>query len=110
MHVLFNGHLPNSNFSKWSRSEDLPSSFTEYRKFLKLLLQLCVFQPLPEDGEDQTWMKKHLNHSPPCGAIKCGPAGEISDCEQGPPGDFFFFSTIHNLNWSHGRGPDEPTL
>lgn len=76
MHILFNGHLPNSNFSKWSRSEDLPSSFTEYRKFLKLLLQLCVFQPFPEDGEEQTWMKKHLNHSPPCGAIKCGPAGE----------------------------------
>ena len=27
-------------------------------------------------------------------------------------GIFFFFSffTTHNLNWSHGRGPDEPTL
>lgn len=64
MHILFNGHLPNSNFSKWSRSEGLPSSFTENRKFLKLLVQ-----PFPEDGEEQTWVKKYLNRPPPCGAI-----------------------------------------
>lgn len=76
MHILFNGHLPNSNFSKWSRSEGLPSSFTENRKFLKLLVQLWVFQPFPEDGEEQTWVKKYLNHPPPCGAIQCEPAGE----------------------------------
>ena len=64
------------NFSKWSRSEGLPSSFTENRKFLKLLVQLWVFQPFPEDGEEQTWVKKYLNHPPPCGAIQCEPAGE----------------------------------
>ena len=59
-------------------------------------------------GWRSIWIVLHL-----VGQYSVSLPGRLNDGEQGLPGDFFFFFsffTTHNLNWSHGRGPDEPTL